>query len=81
MKLYDYIYEIDNSYEWISFGGISGVSILGDVLSGADNHPVQYRAFSTTPPGVDDPFEGIGWTPTEAVRNLAKVLRKHYKNY
>ena len=38
-------------------------------------YPYQWRATSTIRPGDDDPFEGIGETPLEALRNLYKEMK------
>ena len=76
MTVYDMIYAIDNLIEGIHFEKVEGVSILGDVRSGADVHPIQYRAYTNTRPGEDEPFEGIGWSPSEAIRNLLKLLNE-----
>lgn len=73
-SLYDMLYEIDNSFDGIHLDKIEGYSIVGEIRSGADEHPIQYRALTNVRPGEDDPFEGLGWTPTEAVRNLLKSL-------
>lgn len=37
-------------------------------------HPYQWYATTKILPGHDDPFEGIGWTPLEAIRNLWKEV-------
>jgi len=73
--VYEMIFEIDNKIDGIHFEKIEGVSILGDFRSGAYNHPIQYRAYTNTRPGEDEPFEGIGWSPSEAIRNLLKHLK------
>lgn len=41
-------------------------------------YPYQWRATSTLLAGDDDPFEGIGESPLEALRNLYKEM-KHFK--
>lgn len=74
--VYDMIYEIDNIVDGIRFEKIEGVSILGDVRSDARIHPIQYYAYTNTRPGEDDPFEGVGWTPSEAIRKLLKSLEE-----
>lgn len=73
-RLYDLIYKIDNTLEGIYFDKIEGISVIGSPLSNALDHPIQYFARTNILPGMDDPFEGIGWTPTEAVRNLLKDI-------
>lgn len=73
-SMYDMIYEIDNNFQGFSFGEIKGVSIIGSPCSDAEEHPVQYSATSTIRRGDDDAFCGIGWTPSEAVRNLLKIM-------
>ena len=79
MTNYALIYEINNTIDGIHFEKIEGVSILGDVLSNAPLHPIQYRAYTNTRPGEDDPFEGIGWSPSEALRKLYKGLLEEGK--
>ena len=37
-------------------------------------YPYQWRALSTILVGDDDPFEGLGGTPLEALRNLYKEM-------
>ena len=39
-------------------------------------NPYQWRAISTMLEYDDDPFEGLGWTPLEAIRNLYKQIKK-----
>lgn len=73
-SLYDMLYQIDNDFEGIQFDKIEGISIIGSPMSNAGDHPIQYFAKTKVRPGEDDPFEGIGWTPSEAVRNLLKEL-------
>ena len=76
-SLYDNIVAINNcKLDGIWFDKIEGYSCIGDVGSNAPMHPIQYRALTTVRPGDDDPFEGIGWTPSEAVRNLLKLLNQ-----
>ena len=75
-SLYDMLYQIDNDFEDIRFDKIEGISIIGAPLSDAELHPIQYFASTKVRPGDDDPFEGGGWTPSEAVRNLLKELNE-----
>lgn len=42
--------------------------------------PYQWRATSTTLIGDDDPFEGFGETPLEALRNLYAQMKKVSKS-
>jgi hypothetical protein len=74
-SLHDLIIEINNS-DGIMFDKIEGYSCVGDIRSNSQLHPIQYIATSTVRGGDDDPFEGVGWTPTEAVRNLLKNIKK-----
>ncbi len=79
MTVYDMIYEIDYRFDdSIWFGKIEGVSVLGDVGSNAYLHPIQYIASTKPRPGDDEPFEGVGWTPSEAIRNLHKTLKETF---
>jgi len=76
MRNYDLIYEIGEILEGVRFDHLEGYSCLGDYRSGADIHPIQYRALTNTRTGDDDPFEGIGWSPNEALRDLYKTLKE-----
>ena len=38
-------------------------------------YPYQWRAVTKIVPGDDDPFEGLGGTPLEAMRNLYKDVK------
>lgn len=38
-------------------------------------YPYQCTAYSTMIPGDDDPFEGMGGSPLEALRNLYKGMK------
>lgn len=68
------LYEIDNDFDGIFFDKITGISIVGEVMSEAFKHPIQYVAETTIRDGDDDCFKGVGWSPSEAIRNLLKVL-------
>lgn len=67
---YDLIYTIDTIIPGVRFEKIEGYSVIGDYRSGANLHPIQYKATSTTRPGDDEPFEGIGWNVHSALKNL-----------
>jgi len=43
-------------------------------------YPYQWRAISTLIPGDDDPFEGLGGTPLEALRNLYSDMKSFKQN-
>ena len=43
-------------------------------------YPYQWRATSTMVVGDDDPFEGIGEAPLEALRNLYAQMKDFKKN-
>lgn len=75
-NLYDMIYSIDNDFEGLHFHKIIGVSIVGSPLSTTQDHPIQYHATTNLRFCDDSAFEGMGWTPTEAVRNLLKILKE-----
>ena len=79
-SIYDMLYEIDNSFDGLYFDKIEGFSLVGEVRSNAFYHPIQYRALTTTRHGDDGPYEGIGWTPAEAIRNLLKSLTQKKEN-
>lgn len=73
--IYDLICEVNEVYPEIFFEKIEAVSLVGDVLSNAYKHPLQYHAFSNRVAGMDDPFEGIGWSAHEALRNLLADMK------
>ncbi len=75
-SVYDNIYEIDNSFEGLHFDKVVGISIIGSPRSGANEHPIQYRATTNCRQGDDDCYEGIGWSPSEAIRNLLFNIRQ-----
>lgn len=74
MSNYDLIEEINNIIDGLWLDKIEGTPIVGEIRSNAHLHPIQYRALTNTVAGMDDPFEGVGWTPSEAMRNLKKIL-------
>lgn len=43
-------------------------------------YPYQWRAISTTIPGDDDPFEGLGESPLEALKNLYEGMKDFVEN-
>lgn len=43
-------------------------------------YPYQWRAISTLIPGDDDPFEGLGESPLEALRNLYADMKDFQQN-
>lgn len=76
MNNYDLICAIGEIIEGVWFDHIEGFSCIGDFRSNAPLHPIQYIAYSTIPSGSDDAFEGIGWTPSAALRDLYKTILK-----
>lgn len=44
------------------------------------SYPYQWRATSTMVSGDDDPFEGIGEMPLEALKNLYFQMKEFVKN-
>lgn len=74
LKQYDLILEINDLIPELHFDHIEGFACVGDPLSNAYQHPIQYRALTNTVGGMDDPFEGVGWTPLEALQDLLKAL-------
>jgi len=54
------------------FGGLEVFSTAGDIRP---PYPYQWRATSIF--FGDDPFEGIGRTPFEAIKKLYKVMKKN----
>lgn len=77
-SIYDMIVEINNcKIDGVWFDYIKGYPLVGDILSNAGEHPIEYTAYSTLRSCDDDPFEGTGWTPREAIRNLLKQIKKY----
>lgn len=56
---------------WIEFDNLKSYTTEG----AREEHPYQWIATTKVRPGDDDPFEGIGWSPYDAVRNLYYVLK------
>lgn len=75
MSNYDLIYEIGEVIDGIYLDRIEGYPLVGSPRSGAPEHPIQYIALTNVREGEDDPFQGTGWTPNEALRNLYKKLK------
>ena len=76
---YDIIQKINEQQTGIWFDKIVGYSLVCDYRSGADVHPIQYFAYTNVPDGSDDPFEGVGWSPSEALRELLKSLKSNFR--
>lgn len=76
---YDNLYEIDNNFaeHGIHFCKIEGVSVMGDIMVGAPQGLIYY-AMTNVRQGEDDPYTGEGFTPSEAIRNLLKVLNEAF---
>ena len=55
------------------FAKLEAICTDGDIRP---PYPYQWRATSTMIPGDDDPFEGLGETPIEAIRNLYNQMRE-----
>jgi len=70
----DRIKELDVGREFATF---EAFCTDGDIRP---PYPYQWLAKSTLIPGDDDPFEGTGATPLEAVRNLYKEMKLAKKN-
>lgn len=79
-KIYRMIDQINTEYPGIWFLQLEGYSMLGEPLSNAHEHPLQFIAYTNLRPGDDDPFEGSGWTPEEAIQNLVSILDEHFNN-
>lgn len=67
-----YLQEIENM-EWVEFDKLVPWTTAGDIRP---PYPYQWQALTKPRPGDDDPFEGIGGTPLEAVRDLYHSLIK-----
>lgn len=71
MSNYDLIERINNlMIDGVVFDKIEGYSCMGDIRINAYKHPIQYTAYATIAKGDDDAYEGVGWSPNEALRNL-----------
>jgi hypothetical protein len=75
LEVYDLLYEINNLIDGVFFDSIVGYSKLGDIHSGAGVHPLMFVAKTTVRLGDDDPFEGIGDSVTEALKDLLGNLK------
>lgn len=64
------IADLDNEYG-IEFDHLKPYTTAGDIRP---PYPYQWVATTKPRPGDDDPFEGVGGTPLEAVRNLWKDI-------
>ena len=65
-----YLQEIEN-LDWVEFDCLRPYSTYGDWRP---PYPYQWMATTRVRPGDDDPFEGVGGTPLEAVKDLYKSL-------
>jgi len=77
---YDLIEEINNSFDGIWFEKIKGISMVGEIRLPFNSYkyPIMYYAMTNCRDGDDNPFQGEGHTPVQAIRNLLKVLKKHF---
>ncbi len=57
---------------WVEFDCLTAVSTAGDWRP---PYNYQWRAMTKLRPGDDDPFEGVGGTPLEAIRDLYHALK------
>ncbi len=66
--------ELEYSYPFqkIEFDCLRAFSTAGDILP---PYPFQWVAYTKLREGDDDPFEGIGESPFEAVKNLYKNIK------
>lgn len=79
-KLIEKIVEIDTLVDGLHFERIEAYSLVGSPLSDAPKHPLQFFAYTNCREGDDDPFEGVGWTVTEALKDLKNVLIREARN-
>jgi hypothetical protein len=73
------IYDLEYSYTFqkIEFDCLRAFSTAGDILP---PYSFQWIAYTKVREGDDDPFEGLGETPFEAMKNLYKVIKKIKQN-
>lgn len=78
MTIHDLILKIDDEVEGVWFEKIEGYITLGTPPWPGEGPkgPIQYVAYTNTREGDDDPFEGTGWTPNEALYSLLKTLKE-----
>jgi len=75
-KSHSYAFYLDKIKELKSgrtFAMLEAFCTDGDIRP---THPYQWRATSTLLSGDDEPFEGVGWTPLEALYNLYKEMKE-----
>jgi len=61
-----------NDLEWVEFDCIKAWSTAGDITP---PYPFQWQALTKLTKGDDEPYEGLGGTPLEAVKNLYVNLK------
>jgi len=71
-----YLDEIDEMGR--KFEKLEAISTEGSPMA---PFPYQWRAVSDRLEGEDDPYEGLGKTPIEAVINLYREIKHAIKNY
>jgi hypothetical protein len=60
-------------FDWVEFDKLECISLEGEIRR---PYPYQWYAYTKYRPGDDDPFEGVGGSPFEAVRDLYRTLKK-----
>ena len=77
---HDLIYSIDNQFTkyGIEFDKIVGYSKVGSPISGASENPIEYHAYVKLRKGDDDPFEGVGDCPHQALLDLFRILERFF---
>lgn len=66
-----YLDQIRQKYE-VEFDKLEATCTDGDIKP---PYPYQWRATTKIRPGEDDPFEGLGGTPFEAIKELWKHVK------
>ena len=80
-KQHSYAYYLDKIKELgldREFAKLEAHCTDGDIRP---KYPYQWVARSTTIPGDDDPFEGIGSSPLEASKKLYEEMKEFLENY
>lgn len=70
----NYWVEKINDTGWVEFDSVRAVSTAGDIRP---PYPYQWIAATKPREGDDEPFEGLGATPLQAVKELYELLSQN----
>lgn len=69
----DFYLEKIEDFKWVEFDCLKVFCTAGDIRP---PYPHQWVAYTKVREGEDDPFEGVGRTPLEAIRDLYRILKE-----